>query len=177
MEIRNFNQTIDIWIAELPKFSLGQLQLRPDGDSWSLGQVYLHLIKDSNWFLEQITVALEDNQNRHKPATVEGRALLEWGSFADVRIKGNETDSKYLRQPMSVAELQVGLLKLKQNTNELWETMKRIPVGGKSEHPGLGFLSAKEWVRFMEMHLRHHLRQKERLENFLAQAQPVRSPN
>jgi len=38
---------------------------------------------------------------------------------------------------------------------------------GKSKHPGLGFFSASEWFQFAEMHLRHHLKQKERIDRFL----------
>jgi hypothetical protein len=41
-------------------------------------------------------------------------------------------------------------------------------VQGKAMHPGLHYLSAREWLQFSEMHFRHHLRQKERLDAFLA---------
>ena len=30
---------------------------------------------------------------------------------------------------------------------------KRI---GKTKHPGLNYFTAKEWLQFAEMHLRHH---------------------
>jgi hypothetical protein len=41
------------------------------------------------------------------------------------------------------------------------------PSTGKSRHPGLGYFNAGEWLRFIEMHMRHHLRQKERIDAFL----------
>jgi hypothetical protein len=40
---------------------------------------------------------------------------------------------------------------------------------GKAGHPGLGYFSAAEWLQFAEMHLRHHFRQKERLDVALFQ--------
>ena len=38
---------------------------------------------------------------------------------------------------------------------------------GKTKHPGLGYFSAEEWLQFAEMHFRHHLRQKKRIDEFL----------
>jgi hypothetical protein len=41
------------------------------------------------------------------------------------------------------------------------------PFGGKTKHPGLGYFSAHEWLQFADMHFRHHLRQKKRIDDFL----------
>ena len=38
---------------------------------------------------------------------------------------------------------------------------------GKTKHPGFNYFNAIEWLQFAEMHLRHHLKQKERIEKNL----------
>jgi hypothetical protein len=38
----------------------------------------------------------------------------------------------------------------------------------KTKHPRLGYLNAKQWLRFIEIHLHHHLKQLNRIENSLA---------
>jgi hypothetical protein len=38
---------------------------------------------------------------------------------------------------------------------------------GKTKHPGLNYFTAKEWLQFAGMHLRHHLKQKKRIDDFL----------
>jgi hypothetical protein len=40
---------------------------------------------------------------------------------------------------------------------------------GKTRHPGLLYFSALEWLRFAEMHMRHHFRQKKRIDEALFQ--------
>jgi hypothetical protein len=35
----------------------------------------------------------------------------------------------------------------------------------KVKHPRLGYLNAKQWLRFIEIHLNHHLKQLARIEN------------
>ena len=37
----------------------------------------------------------------------------------------------------------------------------------KVEHPGFSYLNAKEWYQLIEMHFRHHQRQKKELDQFL----------
>jgi hypothetical protein len=41
---------------------------------------------------------------------------------------------------------------------------KRI---GKTKYPGLNYFTAKEWLQFAGIHLRHHLKQKKRIDDFL----------
>jgi hypothetical protein len=38
---------------------------------------------------------------------------------------------------------------------------------GKTAHPAFGFLDAFEWFQLIEIHFRHHLRLKNRLDKFL----------
>ncbi len=53
MLIDDFNHTIDIWIKELKQYDFIQLCAKPSPKSWSLGQVYMHLIEDTNYYIEQ----------------------------------------------------------------------------------------------------------------------------
>jgi hypothetical protein len=39
----------------------------------------------------------------------------------------------------------------------------------KAKHPVLGYLNAKHWLRFIEIHLKHHLEQLKRIENSFKQ--------
>jgi len=41
---------------------------------------------------------------------------------------------------------------------------------GKTKHPGLLYFNAGEWLQFATIHLRHHLRQKKRIDTLLQQA-------
>lgn len=51
--------------------------------------------------------------------------------------------------------------------NNVEMLISKSPFKGKTKHPGLDYFSAIEWLQFAEMHLRHHLRQKKRIDHFL----------
>ncbi|WP_332737554.1 DinB family protein [Flavihumibacter sp.] len=167
MLIDTFNDTIDIWISELNRFDLAQLLLKPDDGSWSLGQLYNHLIEDTGWFNDQIEISLTDEANRNVQMSEAARTLFAKGSFSDERIQGDPLSAEKVKQPKSIKELRTGLEQLKFNTNVIWSKMQSMQQFGKSEHPGLGFFNCYEWLQYSEMHMRHHLRQKERIERFL----------
>jgi hypothetical protein len=56
---------------------------------------------------------------------------------------------------------------IKNGVNELYATVDFATSIGKTEHPGFLFFTALEWLRFAEMHMRHHLRQKKRIDDKL----------
>lgn len=63
MLIEYFNHTIDIWIKAIQQYNFKELCMQPDENSWSIGQVCMHLINDTNWFIEQIKVCMSNNDN------------------------------------------------------------------------------------------------------------------
>ncbi len=54
MLIENFNKTIDTWIVALEQYDIEKLHARPNADSWSVGQVYMHLINEAEYYMEQM---------------------------------------------------------------------------------------------------------------------------
>jgi hypothetical protein len=70
-------------------------------------------------------------------------------------------------QPESKEQVLHSLRKIKAKMNEISSVILRSPFNGKTKHPGLGYFSAHQWLQFAEMHLRHHFRQKRRIDTFL----------
>mgnify|MGYP000155921798 FL=1 len=167
MEIEKFDDTIDIWIKALSGYSYDQLLIKPNETSWSLGQLYLHIINESEWYNSQMEIALIDLNHRDKPMTLEAQQLFDRGEFEDRRIVGDQTIAQSITQPESIDQLLRDLHTLKKASHDLWLKIQQDQNHGKSQHPGLGYFTALQWILFSEMHLRHHLKQKQRLDHFL----------
>lgn len=170
MAIENFNKTIDIWMSGLDSLTLTQLLVKPDDTSWSLGQVYGHLIEETNWYNGQIEISLYEIENANIPTILKAQKLFKDGSFPNERIHGDPLVAKNVKQPISVDQLKSDLEKLKSCTNEIWNKMKKASSYGKSKHPGMGYLNCFEWLQYSEMHMKHHLRQKKTIEIFLKES-------
>jgi len=163
--INNFNKTIIIWIEALKHYSLENLQQRPSTTEWSLGQVYQHIIDDTKFFVQQVQFCLASNANTDEQMHTDARRMLAANSFPAMKLTNPNNDIN-MPQPGNKLILLQELATIKNEVNSF--TIQALETcTGKAKHPGLGYFTALEWLQFAEMHLRHHLRQKERIENAL----------
>jgi len=162
-----FNHTTQHWIDQLEHYSIDMLLQRPQADGWSLGQVYVHIIEDTNFYLEQMKAALA-SKNRYAERSMRSRAriMFQNNDFPDMALENPFNDIN-LTPPQSKDELVQALTSIKAEVNSLFDNIDLSTALGKTEHPGFAFFDAFEWLQFAEMHMRHHLRQKKRIDEKL----------
>ena len=169
MLIENFNHTIGAWQNALEGYDYQQLTAKLSTTTWSIGQVYMHLLEDTSYYLEQIHVCVANNDHATEVATIEGRVMLSNSDFPNEILEGAPSNA-FVPQPESKEQLMTDLSNLKSHMNLAAIKISESPFCGKTQHPGLGYFSAHEWVQFADMHFRHHLRQKKRIDDFLERA-------
>jgi len=161
-----FQQTLQIWQSALDRYSESALTITPHV-GWSAGQLYLHLIDSTNWFLDQAEACIGNTNAQQEQMKDAAKRMFVNNSFPDLKIKGDPLVNDTLPQPASKAYLVVELNKLGTRASAFQERLATNPVFGKSAHPGLGYFNPHEWLQYSEMHMRHHLRQKERIDSFI----------
>ena len=167
MSFPTFNQTIDTWIEALRYYSLEDLTVQPSPGSWSMGQLYNHLINETRYYISRIDVCISSNRNAGKEMSDEGKTMFRNNSFPNARLIGALSHSS-IPQPGSKQELIEQVIALRKAVNEKAILMEKTVFNGKAKHPGLDYLNASEWIQFADMHMRHHLRQKKAIDAFLA---------
>jgi hypothetical protein len=166
MLIENFNHTINTWITALQQYNFSQLCIQPAAKNWSLGQLYIHLTDDANYYIEQIKICVSSNDNAMEEMSAFVKTIFLNNDFPDEQIEGAPAHA-FIPQPGNKDELVNSLIILKNEMNEAAVLILESPFRGKTKHPGLGWFNAAEWLQFAEMHFRHHLRQKKRIDDFL----------
>ncbi|TWT07957.1 DinB family protein [Planococcus sp. CPCC 101016] len=160
-------EVLFIFKNELSKYSSQQLQHIPKEGVWSIGQMYDHIILVAHEYLDNVEICAASNEKQPLGKTLAGKKLFKDGGFPPIKIRlpdemnaspNNSDDREKLAK--RVEEVIKRL--------EHWEReVASINPNYKVEHGGFGWLNAKEWVDLVEMHSRHHLRQKEALESYL----------
>lgn len=161
-----FNITLQRWIDALDDYTLEQLRLPPQEGHWSLGQVYRHILDDTDWFVGQMSAALNTKENRDKEMHADAKRMFANNGFPDIQIQGPATNT-FIPQPESAEELRRRLVEIRDTVNRLFGNYDVTQGRGKTQHPGLLYFNAGEWLQYAEMHMRHHLRQKERIDAVL----------
>jgi hypothetical protein len=166
MRVKDYQQTIDIWFQALEPYDIARLLAQPGPGAWSLGQVYMHILDEADFYFNQIKICLASNDYSMEEATSEAKAMLRNNAFPDELIEGPPSNA-FVRQPASKQLLCDRLVRFKTRVADTGQQIATSLFHGKAKHPGLHYLSAEEWFQFSEMHFRHHLRQKARIETFL----------
>lgn len=163
--LADFDTTVRQWIAYLDDYTLEQLSRQPQPQSWSLGQVYIHIISETGYYISQVKAALQDRSHSDQHMHDDAQAMLANNSFPDMQL---ETPAeKNLPQPTDKEVLRQELLALLQQVDAITATENLSLSAGKAPHPGLHYLTALEWLQLAAMHLRHHFRQKARIDAVL----------
>lgn len=166
--LERFNHTFDKWINALDDYTLEALQSRPSPSEWSLGQVYMHLIADTDFYTDQIRGCLASNgADNDKGMPNFAIAIFANNAFPDVQLNNPNNDINS-PQPQSVEKTKAEMQRIRDAINNICAQHDLANVAGKTGHPGFGYFTAIEWLQFGEMHTRHHLRQKQRIDESLA---------
>jgi hypothetical protein len=108
--------------------------------------------------------ALQTSENAAAAMHPNAQKMFDNNSFPDMLIQGPATNQLII-QPTTKQAVMQALVQIRNEVNEAWQSIDLSKASGKSLHPGLEFFSGLEWLQFMEMHLRHHFKQKERIDN------------
>lgn len=154
---------LDLWRKALIGYDFNQLTQKPGVNQWSLGQVYTHLISETNFFIEQANICACTNDHAAEHTTASTRELFENDKLPDQRLK-TPTNTSGQPQPVSKQKLEQALEILADKIIATKLLLASSLCKGKTPHPGLGYLNAKEWYKFARMHLLHHLLQKSRID-------------
>ena len=76
--LKRFNQIIQQWIDSADSYTIDMLLQKPGDGSWSLGQVYMHIIDDTGYFTGQIKLALATRENIEKGMHEDAIAIFNW---------------------------------------------------------------------------------------------------
>lgn len=163
------SEAIQAWKTALPAYSEDAFQQKPHDEAWSIGQVYAHLTDATRFFhMRMILGCLQSSEGGEVPASDGWSQMKAAGSFPPIRIKVPPSPQYTPRQPENVAVIAEKLNVLEADLLALGNTIAQTPQSGKQAHPRLGALDAQEWFQLIEMHFRHHLRQKANLDQWLA---------
>jgi hypothetical protein len=172
MTIDDFNHTIDIYINALRRYTFEELCVTPSARSWSIGQMYIHLIQDTGFYIDQIEIATASDEQSDRKLLPHGKWMLDRNEFPDEIIEGAPSNA-FIAQPPSKQQLMQDLLSLKERMINAATLISNTSFSGKTKHPGLGYFNASEWFQLAEMHFRHHLRQKKRIDEFLGRSRSL----
>ncbi|AYL97500.1 DinB family protein [Mucilaginibacter celer] len=157
------------WLDLIPD---EQFDITPADGSWSYAEVYSHIMQatlGSSIALERCTHGnCEPNK---KGLTLAGRFVMFFGALPPAKVKvPAEVNAKVAVNKISKEDAKNLIIKCRRRMDTTMPLIKASLPINKYKHPRLGMLNARQWFKFIRVHLQHHLNQLERIENKFTKA-------
>jgi len=141
-----------------------QFQLTPSIGGWSYSEVYSHIFDASMLSLQAMENCLDGKGEKHSTAFI-AKVILFLGFLPPG--KKIKTSKKMEARVKKITKMEAEELiqRFIQQLEPDYKRMGKARSDIKIPHFRLGYLNARQWLRFIEIHLKHHLKQLKRIEN------------
>jgi len=150
------------YTERLHMISETQFQVTPPPGGWSYSEVYCHIFDASLLSLVPVEKCIA-GKGEQKRTWLITKIILFAGRLPGTKYKMPKTLEPRVRK---ITKEEASFL-IKEFTTKLsddFNGMGQADPAVKNQHPNLGYLNASEWLRFIEIHLNHHLKQLKRIE-------------
>lgn len=140
-----------------------RFQLSPPGGGWSYSEVYDHIFDASLLSL----IALEDcikGKGEKKQTVFIVKLILFFGMFPPAKKFKVPKRLESRVKKINPEEARTWIEKFQLQLKAVYLNIEQADPLLKTLHPRLGYLNASQWLRFIEIHLKHHLKQLKRIE-------------
>ncbi|MFC0517989.1 DinB family protein [Mucilaginibacter angelicae] len=169
-ERRAIDAALDEYRKQLDVIPDELFDVTPKDGGWSFAEVYSHIMQatlGSSIALERCTHG--NCEPTKKSLTWEGRILLLLGKFPPVKTTVPATViNKMPANKISKEDAKNLIIKCRKRVDTTMPLIATSSPASKYKHPRMGMLNAKQWFKFIRIHLQHHLNQLNRIKRNLA---------
>ena len=166
---KEINKVLDIYRNRVDAIPDDLFNVTPPGGGWSYAEVYSHILQANLGS----SIALEKCLLNNCIPTSKGRSLmgllvLTFGRFPPVKLQVPDSVTKKMPvKNISKEEARNLLIKCRKRIDELFPLIHGSAKYNRVKHPRLGMLNSQQWLKFILIHSKHHLKQLDRVEKKL----------
>ena len=161
-------KTAEAYRKKLESFNLANFHLEPPIGGWSYSEVYSHIFDSSLLSLMALNNCI-NGEGKAKPTAFIVKLILFFGSLPPGKKYKAPSKIAARVKKINAAAAQQFITDFELQLAQLYPRMQNADPKMKTKHPVIGYLNAKQWLRFIEIHLKHHYKQLLRIENSFKQ--------
>jgi hypothetical protein len=143
-------------------------QLTPPIGGWSYSEVYSHIFDSSLLSIMAIQKCLA-KEGEIKPTPFAAKLILFFGMLPPgKRYKAPSRLADRVKK-ITITAAEQFITDFELQLAKIYPHIANADLKIKVKHPRLSYLNAKQWLRFIEVHLKHHLKQLQSIQNSFQQ--------
>lgn len=161
--LTSLNRITAAYSLRLDQLTDEEFQATPAIGGWSYSEVYSHIF-DASLLSLAATENCINGKGEIKPTPFLVKLILWYGGFPpQQKYKVPKTLEARVRK-ITIAEARSMMNEFSQQLQLIYPSICTADQALKRPHPRLGYLNTTGWLRFIEIHLKHHLKQLKRIE-------------
>ncbi len=165
--LRSIGKIVDAYERKLATVASEEFTATPPLGGWSYSEVYSHIFDSSLLSIQAVQKCLDGGGVIEKTA-FGAKAILFFGMLPPGKRYKVPTRLAERVKKIDFASAEKFMDDFGFQLAKITSELKNASPSHKVAHPRLGFLNAKQWLRFIEIHLNHHLKQVKRIEKSFA---------
>lgn len=161
---RSINKIVAAYKQKLSTYKEDTFQLTPPIGGWSYSEVYSHIFDASLLSFMALNNCIR-NEGEDKPTAFGVKLVLFFGQLPPGKRYQVPKRMADRVKRISMANAQQFITDFELQLAKLYPQVANANPKSKIKHPRMGYLNAKQWLRFIEVHLNHHLKQLKRIEH------------
>jgi hypothetical protein len=171
--VSRFNKKANEWLVDLRLLDKEVIQIKPTEKSWSLAEVYDHVMRVSRSYqIPNLKKSVTESAERKKRKNKYGIAIFDFGYRKNVHIKMEGFPKPLVENFTPIKrdkdELVRDFLLFIKEVNDLQEILEKSSKENKQYHLMLGDINTKEWFSLIEFHIWLHDKQRNKIKKYLA---------
>ena len=161
--VQSIQKGLAVYKDLLSEISEEHFRIIPFDGGWSYAQLYSHIIHVNQLSLISIERCINRTANKDSRRT-DWRIwlIMLLGKLPPGRIKAPERIAAGVSQ-ITKEEAKNQLLRFSEKLDQISPKISLAPLDQKISHPRMGPLNALQWLRFIDIHTRHHISQLSRI--------------
>ncbi|MEM7549605.1 MAG: hypothetical protein AAF363_08020 [Bacteroidota bacterium] len=165
-------ETSQHWLADLHKYDADKMSIKPTKKQWCMAELYDHLMKVANTYqLPNFHLCLENGDKLKARKNLRARIIFDLQLLPYRKMKlesfpeeiANSFTPEIKKKPDLLSQFERWIKLVEEESLRL----DKIDMAVKHFHPLFGWINAIEWFSLIEIHIRHHTRQKQRIEKLV----------
>ncbi|EOR95342.1 hypothetical protein ADIARSV_1494 [Arcticibacter svalbardensis MN12-7] len=159
----SIKEAITTYLALLKEIEEEDFIKPPPQGGWSPSEIYCHVIQVNARSILALERCIHAKpKHRSSGPTLLARFVFFIGRFPPLKIKSPPNIAAIVTC-ISKEQAKNDLIKSAEKLRELLPKLIKTPKDNRIRHPRFGRLNPQEWLWFIEIHTRHHLKQLERI--------------
>ncbi|WP_069659612.1 DinB family protein [Arcticibacter eurypsychrophilus] len=159
----SIKEAITSYLALLKEIDEDNFIKPPPHGGWSSSEIYCHVLQVNARSILALERCIHAKpKHRSSGPNLIARLIFFMGIFPPLKIK-SPPNIAFIVKCISKEEAKNDLIKSNDKIKELLPKLIKTPKDNRIRHPRFGRLNSHEWLRFIEIHTRHHLKQLERI--------------